>query len=75
MSITVQVVGISPENLIHLFEKYSLVNSATGVHVSDAGLRLPITRVIIEAHPSWIWVETKLVSLVEKYSMRSSMRL
>jgi len=45
-----QGVGISPEDLIPLFEKYFRVKSHSSLHVSGTGLGLPIARTVIEAH-------------------------
>jgi len=59
VSIADQGVGISPENLIPLFEKYFRVKASTGVHVPGTGLGLPIARAIVEAHGGRIWVESK----------------
>ncbi len=55
-----QGIGISPEDLIPLFEKFFRVRSALSVHVSGTGLGLPIARTIIEAHGGRIWVESKV---------------
>ncbi len=55
-----QGVGISPEDLIPLFEKYFRVKSPTGYHVPGTGLGLPIARSIIEAHGGRIWAESKV---------------
>ncbi len=55
-----QGIGISPEDLIPLFEKFFRVRSALSFHVSGTGLGLPIARSIIEAHGGRIWVESKV---------------
>jgi signal transduction histidine kinase len=60
VSIADQGVGISPEDLIPLFEKYFRVKSATGFHVPGTGLGLPVARTIVEAHGGRIWAESKL---------------
>jgi K+-sensing histidine kinase KdpD len=60
VSVSDQGIGISPEDLIPLFEKYFRVRSATTLHVSGTGLGLPIARVIVEAHGGRIWVESKV---------------
>jgi signal transduction histidine kinase len=60
ISISDQGIGISPEDLIPLFEKYFRVRSASGLNISGTGLGLPIARTIIEAHGGRIWAESKL---------------
>jgi K+-sensing histidine kinase KdpD len=60
VSVADQGIGISPENLIPLFEKYFRVRSTTSLHISGTGLGLPIARAIIEAHGGRIWVESKV---------------
>jgi K+-sensing histidine kinase KdpD len=60
ISIADQGVGISPEDLIPLFEKFFRVKSPDGLRVPGTGLGLPIARAIIEAHGGRIWAESKL---------------
>ncbi|HEX9013936.1 MAG TPA: ATP-binding protein [Anaerolineaceae bacterium] len=55
-----QGIGISPEDLIPLFEKFFRVRSALHYHVSGTGLGLPNARAIVEAHGGRIWVESKV---------------
>jgi K+-sensing histidine kinase KdpD len=59
ISVADQGIGISPENLIPLFEKYFRVRSAASLHVPGTGLGLPIARILVEAHGGRIWVESK----------------
>jgi signal transduction histidine kinase len=59
VSIADQGVGILPEDLIPLFEKFFRVKSPTGYHVPGTGLGLPVARAIIEAHNGRIWAESK----------------
>jgi signal transduction histidine kinase len=54
-----QGIGISPENLIPLFDKFFRVQPSDGYYVPGTGLGLPITRAIVEAHNGNIWVESK----------------
>ncbi len=60
VSIADQGVGISPEDLIPLFEKYFRVKSHTGLHLTGTGLGLPVARAIVEAHGGRIWAESKV---------------
>jgi signal transduction histidine kinase len=60
ISIADQGIGISPEDLIPLFEKYFRVKSPTGHHIPGTGLGLPVARAIIEAHGGRMWAESKV---------------
>jgi signal transduction histidine kinase len=60
ISIADQGVGISPEDLIPLFEKYFRVKAATGHYVAGTGLGLPVARAIVEAHGGRIWAESNV---------------
>jgi signal transduction histidine kinase len=60
ISISDQGVGISPEDLIPLFEKYFRVKASTGYHVAGTGLGLPVARAIVEAHGGRIWAESEV---------------
>ncbi len=60
ITISDQGVGISPEDLIPLFEKYFRVKSPTGEHVPGTGLGLPVARAFVEAHGGRIWAESKV---------------
>jgi signal transduction histidine kinase len=60
ISIADQGVGISPEDLIPLFEKYFRVKAATGHYVAGTGLGLPVARAVVEAHEGRIWAESSV---------------
>ncbi len=60
VSISDQGVGISPADLIPLFEKYFRVKAPTGYHVAGTGLGLPVARAIVESHGGRIWAESKV---------------
>ena len=55
-----QGIGISPEDLIPLFERYFRVRSLANLHIPGTGLGLPIARAIVEGHSGRIWAESKL---------------
>jgi len=60
ISVSDQGMGISPEDLIPLFERYFRVKSPNGLNIPGTGLGLPIARSIIDAHGGRIWAESKL---------------
>ena len=60
VSIADQGVGISPEDLIPLFDKYFRVKAPTGYHVPGTGLGLPVARAIVETHGGRIWAKSKM---------------
>ena len=55
-----QGIGISPEDLIPLFERYFRVRSLANLHIPGIGLGLPIGRAIVEGHGGRIWAESNL---------------
>jgi signal transduction histidine kinase len=60
ISIADQGVGISPEDLIPLFDKYFRVKAPTGYHVPGTGLGLPVSRAVVEAHGGRIWARSEV---------------
>jgi signal transduction histidine kinase len=60
VSVADQGVGIAPEHLNRLFEKFFRVESEPGRHVVGSGLGLPIARTIVEGHGGQIWAESRL---------------
>lgn len=60
ISVADQGVGLSPEDLIPLFDKYFRVKSPVGYHVPGTGLGLPVVRAVIEAHGGRVWAESKV---------------
>ena len=59
VSVTDTGVGIRPEDLPHVFEKFSQVGDTLTNHVVGTGLGLSICREIIEHHGGRIWVESE----------------
>jgi K+-sensing histidine kinase KdpD len=81
ISISDQGIGISPEDLIPLFEKYFRAKSPAGLKVPGTGLGLPIARTIVEAHGGRIWAESKVgqgttlsFSLPKTHSQQAELR-
>jgi len=60
VSVADQGVGIAPEHLNRLFEKFFRATSRLGRHVIGSGLGLPICQTIVEAHGGRIWAESKV---------------
>jgi len=60
ISVADQGVGIAPEHLNRLFEKFFRIESGLGRHVVGSGLGLPISRTIVESHGGHIWAESQV---------------
>lgn len=52
-------IGIGPEQLEHIFDRFYQVDSASTRRVGGSGLGLSICKAIIEAHGERIWVESQ----------------
>ncbi len=59
-SVSDEGIGIPPEHLNRLFEKFFRVRSGPGRHISGSGLGLPVARTIVESHGGRIWAESKV---------------
>ncbi len=60
LSVADQGVGIAPEHLNRLFERFFRVKPGLGPKVTGTGLGLPIARTIVEAHGGQIWAESQV---------------
>jgi len=60
ISVADQGVGIAPEDLNRLFDKYFRVKSESGRPVPGTGLGLPIAQTIVQNHGGRIWAESQL---------------
>jgi signal transduction histidine kinase len=60
ISVADQGVGLAPEDLNRLFEKFFRAKTGLSRHVVGSGLGLPIAHTIIESHGGRIWAESKV---------------
>jgi signal transduction histidine kinase len=60
ISVADQGVGIAPEHLHQLFEKFFRAKTGLIQHVVGSGLGLPISHAIVESHGGRIWAESVL---------------
>ncbi|MBN1690912.1 MAG: GAF domain-containing protein [Dehalococcoidia bacterium] len=60
ISVSDEGVGIAPEDLNHLFDRFFRAKSNSGAQIIGTGLGLPISRAIVEAHGGRIWAESQL---------------
>lgn len=59
ISVADQGIGIEPEHLDRIFERFYQVDSASTRKVGGAGLGLPICEAIVKAHKGDIWAESQ----------------
>jgi len=60
VSVSDQGMGIAPEDLNKLFERFFRVKAGAGYHIAGSGLGLPISQSIVEAHGGRIWAESQM---------------
>ncbi len=60
ISVADEGVGIAPEDLNRLFDRFFRAKSNSGTQIIGTGLGLPISRAIVEAHGGRIWAESQL---------------
>jgi signal transduction histidine kinase len=59
VSVTDHGIGIEPQQLEHIFDRFYQVDSASTRKVGGSGLGLSICKAIIEAHEGRIWVASR----------------
>jgi signal transduction histidine kinase len=60
ISVADQGVGLAPEHLNQLFDRYFRAHSGLSLGVGGSGLGLPIAHTIVESHKGRIWAESQL---------------
>jgi signal transduction histidine kinase len=60
ISVADQGIGIAPEHLNRLFDKFFRVKSRDTRRTTGSGLGLPIARTLVETHGGRIWAESQL---------------
>lgn len=60
VDVTDQGIGVGPDDLERIFDKFFRVNASITAEVEGTGLGLSITRHIVEMHGGRIWVESEL---------------
>ncbi|MGQ9730382.1 MAG: CHASE2 domain-containing protein [Candidatus Zipacnadales bacterium] len=57
-SVADEGIGIQPENMKHLFERFRRVRDGFGERIEGTGLGLFLTRHLVQAHGGTIWAES-----------------
>jgi PAS domain S-box-containing protein len=60
VSVADQGLGIEPDHLDHIFDRFYQVDSASTREVGGSGLGLSICKAIVEAHDGQIWAESQV---------------
>lgn len=60
VSVQDEGIGIAPENLLVVFDKFAQIESSISRNVGGSGLGLPIAKQLIEAHKGAIWCKSEL---------------
>lgn len=60
VSVADQGVGLAPEHLNQLFDRYFRAQSGLSLNTAGSGLGLPIAHTIVESHKGRIWAESQL---------------
>jgi signal transduction histidine kinase len=60
VSVADQGVGLAPEHLNQLFDRFFRAQSGLSLNVAGSGLGLPIAHTIVESHNGRIWAESQL---------------
>jgi two-component system sensor histidine kinase VicK len=51
-------IGIAPDKIDTLFQKFVRMREATGINISGTGLGLYVAKQMVEAHNGKIWAES-----------------
>lgn len=60
VSVTDTGIGISKDDLAHVFDKFAQIENSLSRKVGGSGLGLPIARQLLEAHNGAIWCESEV---------------
>ena len=59
ISVADEGIGISKDNLLHVFDKFAQIENSLSRNVGGSGLGLPIAKQLIEAHNGAIWCDSE----------------